>query len=165
MRSRSWGKPAGRKAVEPDRQQTRSSLGTAGRLRCRLGRSVREAVPRLIVALLCWAVSAQPVRVIDGDTFVATAAVWVASAGEHTVTERVRVLGVNTPERSGATRAAGDAAKAFTEAWLAAAGSTVRLAVCQRDAFGRILADVTRTSDGHRLATDLIASGNGVLVP
>ena len=125
-------------------------------------RRVAAAVTQLAVALLCWTVSAQPIRVIDGDTFVVTAAVWLASAGDQTVIERVRVLGVNTPERHGATKAAGEAAKAFTEQWLA--GGAIRLEVCQRDSFGRILATVMR-ADGRDLTEDLLEAGLGVPFP
>lgn len=126
---------------------------------------MRRLAALIPVAVLCWAVTAQSGRVLDGDTFVVTAALWPASAGDLTAVERVRVLGVNTPERSGATRSAGDAARTFTEQWLAAAGGTVRLEVCKRDSFGRILATVIRTSDGRSLAADLIAAGVGVPFP
>jgi endonuclease YncB( thermonuclease family) len=120
---------------------------------------VTRTIASLAVALLCWIVNAQPVRVIDGDTFVAIASVWLASAGDQTVVERVRVLGVNAPELHGATKAAGEAAKAFTEQWLA--GGAIRLEVCQRDSFGRLLATVMR-ADGRDLTEDLIAAGMGV---
>jgi len=114
--------------------------------------------PRRLCALvlLCWIAVGTPVKVIDGDTFEADVRVWIGL----TQRERVRVLGVDTPERKGATLEAGNAARAFTAEWLA--DTDVRLHVCQRDSFGRVLATVTRARDGANLTTDLIAAGQGV---
>lgn len=108
------------------------------------------------ITFLCWAALATPVRTIDGDTFTADVRIWPGL----TARETVRVLGVNTPERKGLTREAGDAARAFTARWLD--GAEVRLHVCQRDAFGRALATVTRARDGANLTTELIEGGYGV---
>jgi micrococcal nuclease len=90
--------------------------------------------------------SAQSVmRVIDGDTFVLY---HVGVPAE----ERVRVLGVDTPER-------GDLgffeAKLFTQEWLLRGPFT--LTTCKRDSFGRLLGTVTRADTD--LATDLKAAG------
>lgn len=118
---------------------------------------------RLLVALLlCWTATATPLRAVDGDTFDAMVAVWPSSIPKHAllVPERIRVLGVNAPERHGATKAAGDAARDFTQAWLE--GADVRLYACQRDAFGRLLATVTRARDGANLGDDLIRDGKAV---
>ena len=86
--------------------------------------------------------------VIDGDTFVLY---HVGVSAE----ERVRVLGVDAWELS---QPGGDAARAFTTAWLAQ-GPFV-LNTCKRDSFGRLLATVTR--DTTNLAWALIAAGHGV---
>jgi len=110
----------------------------------------------LASVLLCWSVTATPVRILDGDTFTVDARVFLGL----TARETVRVLGVDTPERKGATLEAGNAARAFTAEWLA--DTDVRLHVCQRDSFGRVLATVTRARDGANLTTDLIAAGQGV---
>jgi micrococcal nuclease len=110
----------------------------------------------LASVLLCWAAVASPVKVVDGDTFDADVRVWIGV----THRERIRVLGVNTPELKGATREAAQAARAFTAEWLA--GSEVRLYVCQRDAFGRLLATVTRARDGANLTEALLTSGHGI---
>lgn len=107
--------------------------------------------------LLCWIVSATALRVLDGDTFIARLDIWIAQTATHSV----RVLGVNTPERRGTTRPAGDAARAFTVAWLA--DRPVRVATCGLDHFGRVLGKVTR--DGEDLAAALIAAGHGVRSP
>lgn len=112
--------------------------------------------PLASITFLCWAALATPVRTIDGDTFTADIRVWLGQTNRETV----RVLGVDTPERKGATREAGDAARAFTVRWLD--GAEVRLHVCSRDAFGRALATVTRARDGANLTTDLLEGGYGV---
>jgi endonuclease YncB( thermonuclease family) len=108
----------------------------------------------LLMALFCFTLSASVVRVIDGDTFVATGPAWHGV----TVTETVRVLGVDTPEVTGPTAAAGLAAKAFAAAWLGAGPVTV--ATCKRDSFGRALGVVTK--GGVTLADALIQAGHGV---
>jgi endonuclease YncB( thermonuclease family) len=112
-------------------------------------------VRHLLVALLCWTVLGTPTRTIDGDTFIVDLRVWLGL----TARETVRILGVNTPERHGATKAAGDEARTFTQAWL---DGEIRLEVCQRDAFGRLLATVTRVRDGENLGDVLLRTGRAV---
>lgn len=109
----------------------------------------------LVALLLCWSVTAVPVRTIDGDTFVASLAIWPGLTAKETV----RVLGVDTPELKGATKEAGQRARAFTAQWLMQ--GDVRVYACQRDAFGRILATVTRGTDN---LTVLLLDG-GYAVP
>jgi endonuclease YncB( thermonuclease family) len=111
----------------------------------------------LVAALLCWTVVAEPGRVLDGDTFDAKLWIWPAI---YTL-DKVRVLGVDTPEITGGTpetRAAAQAAKAFTAAWLAK--GEILVEVCKRDSFGRLLGRVTR--QGEDLADALIKTGMGV---
>jgi endonuclease YncB( thermonuclease family) len=70
------------------------------------------------------------------------------------VTERVRVLGVDTPE-------SGDAAAqatAFTKAWLAE--GLIEIMACKYDAFGRILGRVTKRGHGS-LDAALLMAGHG----
>lgn len=111
----------------------------------------------LLLLALCWTVRALAGRVIDGDTFEAQ----VRAYPHLVITERVRVLGVDTPEKA---TAPGDALRAtrYTTAWLAAAGGEIVLRIgCEAppyDHFGRLLGVVTR-GDGHVLADDLIAEG------
>lgn len=109
-----------------------------------------------------WVYRAKIVRAVDGDTIDV-----VIDAGfRATRTERLRLVGLNCPEVHGATKAAGDAAKAFTQAWLTEAGTTdwpLILRTEKSDAFGRYLARCWRVSDGACLNADLIA--NGMAVP
>jgi endonuclease YncB( thermonuclease family) len=105
-------------------------------------------------------------RVIDGDTIMVTAVIWLAPDGRPlAMPERVRLLGVNTPESNKKpTQEAGLAAKAFTQAWLAARPvSTLVLTICGRDSFGRALAHI-EAPDGT-LSAALLASGHGVPFP
>ena len=102
----------------------------------------------------CWTVSAEPGRVIDGDTFDAKLAIWLG----HEAFERVRLLGVDTPEVKTPTQEAGLAAKAFAQAWLARGMVTV--STCKRDSFGRLLGTVTRGPES--LADALVQAGHGV---
>lgn len=108
----------------------------------------------LPVALLCWSVTAAPVRTIDGDTFVADLKVWPGL----TARETVRVLGVNAPEMKGATREAAVKSQVFAADWLAQ--GDVRVYACQRDAFGRLLGTVTRGT--QNLSTLLLDGGFAV---
>jgi endonuclease YncB( thermonuclease family) len=112
----------------------------------------------LACAVLCWVANAQVGRVIDGDTFIAAVHVWSSSGGTIAIPERIRVLGVNTPEHG---EPGFSEATAFTEKWLEQGGNSVILSHCKRDSLLRALAVVTR-SDGHNLADDLIAAGLGV---
>ena len=109
----------------------------------------------LSAALLCWTITTTATRVIDGDTFVANVPIWM----DVTLTDqRVRVLGVNTPEPRAPTMAAGLAATAFTREWLARGPITIE--ACKRDAFGRVLGVVRRGDE--TLAAAVIAAGHGV---
>lgn len=109
----------------------------------------------LPVAVLCWSVTATPVRTIDGDTFVATMEVWPGITAKETI----RVLGVNAPEMRGVTREAAVKSRSFVARWLDQ--GDVRVYVCQRDAFGRLLGTVTR---GLENLTTLLLDG-GYAVP
>jgi endonuclease YncB( thermonuclease family) len=116
----------------------------------------------LALVIICWTVVAQPMRTVDGDTFYAMLLPYPKMA----ITERVRVLGVNTPERKAPTMVEADRAKAFTEAWLGGEAVTLGIACTGQapyDSFGRVLAVVTR--DGKNLADDLIAAQLGVPMP
>lgn len=109
------------------------------------------------VTLGCFTVTANVLRVIDGDTFVAQMKIWPGL----TTTEHIRVLGVDAPELTGAKAKAGAAAKLFTVQWIGAL--PVHLQTCQRDSFGRLLAEVWRGAAPHEsLAEELIRSGHGV---
>jgi endonuclease YncB( thermonuclease family) len=103
--------------------------------------------------LLCWVVLAdKPLYVVDGDTFDVQLQVW----HNLSIKERVRVLGIDTPELKGASRDKALEAKAFTQKWLAQ--GPFSLETCQRDVFGRILAKVSRGSSV--LAEELRSAGH-----
>ena len=107
----------------------------------------------------CWrAWLVAVVDVIDGDT-VQVDVTWEPG---HVATERVRLLGVDTPEVKGATRPAGEAAKAYTAKWLEDAGGT-ELVVCRpaRDSFGRLLGRLVSRTKGD-LGAALLAAGHAV---
>lgn len=111
------------------------------------------------------------VRVIDGDTCDVA-----LDLGYYlTATLRVRLLGIDAPEREGETRAAGDAATAKLVAWVALKQRTspetpdrygrilfpaganpwpLALRTEKADVFGRWLAEIW-SADGERLVEAL----------
>ena len=108
-------------------------------------------------------------RVIDGDTIEGDIDLGFSVKLDD---QRLRLLRVNTPERKGATRAAGDMAKAFTERWLRDhANIVVRSRKrdpkhADKDAFGRYLVEVYGDDEAGRqecLNDALLESGNAVL--
>lgn len=107
---------------------------------------MRELVRAL--ALICLIVELQPEhvqRVIDGDTFV----LYDVDVPPES---RVRVLGVNTPERGDPRyKAAGE----FTRAWLKRGPFIMK--TCERDSLLRRLAWIER--NGVRLDTELTMAG------
>jgi endonuclease YncB( thermonuclease family) len=134
-------------AVREIRRIGRSLSGALLASRFGVGKSTIAAVLRreswrhLAVVLLCWTAIASPIRTIDGDTAVFTLSIWPGLTAQETV----RILLVNTPERRGETREAGDRARAYTAEWLAR--GPVQIKTCGRDAFGRVLGTVTRGSE------------------
>jgi micrococcal nuclease len=109
-----------------------------------------------------WAYRARAILVVDGDTLDV-----VIDAGfKSQRVERLRLLGVNTPEMKGETRPLGIAARAYAEQWIRDAGSgdwplVVRTA--KSDAFGRYLAVVWRANDRRELNADLLAAGHATI--
>jgi len=91
-----------------------------------------------IVGLLCWTVTGNAIRTIDGDSFVAQLEVWVQLYSVETI----RVVGARMPEMKGPDRGAALAAKEFTDAWLKK--GPFQVWACKRDAFGQLLGVVTR---------------------
>ena len=102
-----------------------------------------------------WLVAVE--RVVDGDTFEAEVQIWP----RLTVTEIIRVLGVDTPERGAIEQ--WKAARDYTIAWLKDSGQTT-VTVCRYDHFGRALGAVVSVAKGD-LAASLITAGHGVLYP
>jgi endonuclease YncB( thermonuclease family) len=98
--------------------------------------------------------------VVDGDTFGADIWVW----HNVTITDRVRLLRVDTPElnaRDPEVRALAQSAKAFTHQWLIDC-PTLNLWSEKDDSFGRPLSEV-ECIDGRNLGTDLLNNGLAVL--
>ncbi len=100
------------------------------------------------------------VRVIDGDTV----RVHVESFPPELAAIKVRLRGVDTPEKGGrakceAEREAGRAATAFTERAVAGAGAVLVRDPAWGKWGGRIVADVIL--DGFSLSEALIAAGHG----
>ena len=112
-----------------------------------------------------WIYRARALHVVDGDTLDIE-----LDQGLHAYRmERLRLLGVNTPELKGATREAGLAAKGYVAAWLEAAHVDpanewpLVLQTARGDAFGRYLAYVWRVSDGSCLNDALLYAGHAVV--
>ena len=104
-------------------------------------------------------VPAEALRVVDGDTIEVRAHVWPG----HFVETRVRLAGVDTPERRGpeceAERRLAEAATLFTTQWLD--GASIALEAVELGSFaGRVIARVRR-EDGASLSEDLIGAGLG----
>lgn len=99
-------------------------------------------------------------RVIDGDTIEVTLDHGCRLLSQQTI----RFRGVNTPERKGATRAAGDAARAYVLERLPRADWALviktHLAKSEEDSFRRLLGDVF--VDGVLINHELIERGLGV---
>ena len=94
-------------------------------------------------------------RVVDGDTIDA-----VIDLGLRvTVTERLRVLGVQCPE---SRKPGGSEATRFTTAWLTIAHvkGGLRVTTHKADSFGRWLADFRDDTTGEHLAGALIGAGH-----
>lgn len=105
-------------------------------------------VGSVLTGLLVFTTQPQHVaRVIDGDTFT----LWHVGIPPE---ERVRVLGVNCPEKS---EPLFTEATDFTKSWLNL-GQSVTITVTGRDNFGRLLATIRR-HDGRSLSEDLIGAG------
>lgn len=104
-------------------------------------------------------VAAQVVRVIDGDTVEVRARPWL----DVTITTRVRVAGIDTPEHGGRAKCAreaalADRASAATRAALPE-GAAIRISGIEPDKYGgRVVAHVT-APDGRDLGAALIAAG------
>lgn len=95
-------------------------------------------------------------RIVDGDTLDLD-----IDQGLHCHRiERVRLLGVNCPELTGSTKAAGLKALGYVQAWLS--GQSLVVETYKSDVFGRFLANIWRTSDGASLNEDLLSSGHAV---
>lgn len=104
-----------------------------------------------------WSYRAEVARVVDGDTLD----LMVDLGFDVHVLVRVRLAGVNAPERG---TVQGAAARAFVVDWCAGAGRWVSVQTSKagaREKYGRWLAEVF-AEDGRGLVADLLAAGHAV---
>jgi endonuclease YncB( thermonuclease family) len=144
----------------------RAGTGTAALANASMSRPVRIlpaatvdiATPRLAphADMLAGPVSARVERVVDGDTLLVRAHIWV----DQQVQVAVRIRGIDAPElRAGCAAERTLARRAADFVRLAVSGKTVQLSVVSGGKyFGRVLADVT-TENGRALGPELIAAG------
>ena len=105
-------------------------------------------------------VSAEIVRVVDGDTILVEASPWP----QQTIEVYVRLRGIDAPElhsKCEAVRAEAERAQAALEDIIPATGEVQLTRISGDKYFGRILADVT-TPDGQNPAKVLLATGHAV---
>jgi micrococcal nuclease len=106
-----------------------------------------------------WIYNAEVKKIVDGDTFDI-----LIDLGFDTFRKgRVRLYGVNTPESRTTNieeKKLGLAAKEFTDQWITAAGSKIKIETIldKNEKYGRILARVWNEA-GSCLNTDIVASG------
>lgn len=105
-----------------------------------------------------------PQGAYDGDTIDFTIDCGFANLRN----ERIRVLGINTPELRGRSKEEGIKARDFTRKWLAEGRERAKVAGCKwpftvqtekADAFGRYLAYIVRVCDGASLTAALVKEG------
>lgn len=106
-------------------------------------------------------VSAEVLKVVDGDTIKVKATIWV----DQTVEVSVRLRGIDAPElyrpKCSAEKALARDAKAAVIA-TSPVGSRVTLSDIKRDKYGgRVIASV-QTSDGEGLSERLLAQGQAI---
>ncbi|TCR90208.1 thermonuclease family protein [Rhizobium sp. BK376] len=105
-------------------------------------------------------VSAEIIRVVDGDTILVEAMPWP----QQTIEVYVRLRGIDAPElhsKCEEVRAAALKAQEALEAIMPATGEIELTRISGDKYFGRILADVT-TKDGRNPAHDLLQEGYAV---
>ena len=93
------------------------------------------------------------VRVVDGDT------IHVVLGGGR---ERVRYIGIDTPEATGEVECHGRAASAANARLVAGRRVRLRTDVERRDRYGRLLAYVQRVADGLDVNAELVRRGHAV---
>lgn len=104
--------------------------------------------------------NATVLRVIDGDTVE----LLVDLGFSVCISQKIRLMGVDCPEKFGATRAAGMAAKAATTKWLAEA-KVISLQTYKNDTdgkFGRYMGSILNRTTGESLGEFLLKNGFAV---
>jgi endonuclease YncB( thermonuclease family) len=105
-------------------------------------------------------VTAEIVRVVDGDTLLVEAMPWP----QQTIKVYVRLRGIDAPElhsKCSEIRSAAVKAQEALEAIMPATGEIELTKISGDKYFGRILADVT-TKDGRNPAQDLLRDGYAI---
>lgn len=99
-------------------------------------------------------------NVVDGDTLDLS----IDLGFDIQFSLRVRLYGVDTPEKTGKTKVAGQAATAFTKAAVLNKDVTIETIADKTEKFGRFLAKVYYDKSGVEacLNDDLISSGNAL---
>jgi micrococcal nuclease len=125
------------------------------RLTCAL-LAIFSAFPAHAAERMAGPVEAEVVRVVDGDTLVARARIWLG----QTIETHVRLAGIDAPELRGKCLSEKERARAARDALARLVGEgPVMLADIESDKFGgRVLARV-RTSQSQDVATAMIAEG------
>lgn len=118
----------------------------------------------MVMPVPAYVYRARFVSLHDGDTIIIE-----RDLGGHIYQQTsVRLLGIDTPEVVGSTKAAGLASKAFAQEWLrvgVALGGwplVIETRLDRLDKYGRLLAKVWRVVDGHELGADLLAASMAV---
>jgi endonuclease YncB( thermonuclease family) len=106
-------------------------------------------------------ISAEVLKIVDGDTIKVRATIWV----DQTVEVSVRLRGIDAPElyrpKCDAEKRLARIAKASVST-TSPVGSIVQLSNIKRDKYGgRVIASVS-TDDGETLASRLLAQGNAI---
>lgn len=91
-------------------------------------------------------------RVVDGDTLDVT----IDLGFRVTTQQRIRVLGIDTPERGEPQWAE---ATEFTKGWCDDRAGRMRIVTHKSDSFGRYLGQLYEASTGHVLSGDLLHAG------
>lgn len=101
---------------------------------------------------------AEVIRVIDGDTFDA-----MVDLGMSTFTKvRIRILGIDAPEKTGLTKDAGIASMFFLNSFIETKElKRITIKTVKKDSFGRWLAQVW-TPDGEDIAPIILAANQAV---
>lgn len=115
---------------------------------------------------------AKVINVVDGDTLDLDLDLGFDTHIVGGDNGRIRLYGINTPEKTGATKEAGLKAKAFVEAAVLGKYVTVQTMKDKNEKFGRILGTILYTDVAaipgtvnvttKNLAKELIAAGLGV---
>jgi micrococcal nuclease len=105
---------------------------------------------------------AKVINVVDGDTIDLDIDLGFDMHIVGGDNGRIRLFGVNTPEKSGATKEAGIKATDFVKAAVLDKYVTVQTVKDKSEKYGRILGTVLYDSAMKNLSKELIAAGLGV---